>query len=182
MNNLSGSAGGNQVSLKQNLRAKSISSNSDPRLVKKSMTDIDDAEDARLLKEQTINQSNLDYSDLSKKLLLHCNQQRVIPMATPEAFLKKRQGKQAWGPQVKDSCQRTQHLNHYGSAGFTTTKLKTMNKSQSVQKDSCADWAGFRKYDSSEDFANLSTETITHTKKAVLRRNLSLPKYLQDAL
>lgn len=51
MNNLSGSAGGNQVSLKQNLRAKSISSNSDPRLVKKSMTDIDDAEDARLLKE-----------------------------------------------------------------------------------------------------------------------------------
>jgi hypothetical protein len=51
MNNLSG----NQINLKQNLRAKSNSSVSDPRLAKKSMTDINDEEDARLLKEQTIN-------------------------------------------------------------------------------------------------------------------------------
>lgn len=72
--------------------------------VTKSMTDVADEEDARLLKEQTVNQSNLDYSDLSRKVLLVCNMARTLPESenSPDKFLRKHKGRQAWGPTVKD--------------------------------------------------------------------------------
>lgn len=41
---------------------------------KKSVTDVADEEDARLLKQQNVNDSNLDYSELTKKVLIHCRQ------------------------------------------------------------------------------------------------------------
>ena len=78
MNNLKG--GPDKVGVKSGLKSKTASAESDAtRFNKKSMTDIADEEDARLLKQQTINQSNLDYQDLSRKVLLYCNQQRIVP-------------------------------------------------------------------------------------------------------
>ena len=42
----------------------------------KTVTEIAEEEDARLVREEKIRNSNLDYADISKKLLLHCNEYR----------------------------------------------------------------------------------------------------------
>ena len=49
-------------------------------------------EDARLLMQQTVNDSNLDYSGLTKKVLVYCNQTRSIEDASPIKSPKKNRG------------------------------------------------------------------------------------------
>ena len=87
---------------------------------------------------------------------------------SPDQFLKKRKGKLAWGPVVKDDSIRSNIMSHYGSTGFNTRRLKSGKPGSQTLEES--EFPGFKRCDSNEDFANTSTETIDQKKKTVMRR------------
>lgn len=64
----------------------------------------------------------------------------------------------------------------YGSVGFQHKSEKT---SLNYTTES---WAGYRRVGSIEDFANTSTETIDLKKHTVLKRHVSVPKKVMEAL
>ena len=78
-------------------------------------TEMNDEEDARLLRAQNTNNAQINYSELAGQVLRHCHVTRQIEAAQKGNFLRKNQGKQAWShmPDVNNETAKS-----FGKIGF----------------------------------------------------------------